>query len=265
MQLKRWLTALFLVPPLLLVIGYGSEQVFFGLVAVALVLAIHEFYLLVLPSNSKKEMALGILLALLLAYGIYKDGGLLLIGISTFIVIFLLVFFLADVQKTDSIVPSLGMLLIGIFYVGLLISHLTLIRGMPYGKPWVFFTLAVTFMGDTAAYYGGTYFGKHKLYPRISPGKTVEGSLWGFIGNLVVALIFWQYFLCQTALYHFIILAIGLGIMGQLGDLCESMIKRSAGVKDSGGLLPGHGGMLDRIDGLLFSSPFLYYYINVVF
>ena len=264
MELKRWLTALFLIPLLLFVVGYGSEQVFFWLLLVTIILATYEFYALVLPITYRKEKILGVLLGSLLAYSIYRGDDHFILGISAFIIVFLLIFFLVSVQDLSSVVLTFGKLLIGIFYVGLLLSHLTLIRGLPLGKQWVFFTLAVTFMGDTASYYGGTYFGRHKLYPRISPGKTIEGSLWGFAGNICGALIFRECFLGQLAIYHCLILAVGLGIMGQVGDLCESMIKRSSGVKDSGSLLPGHGGILDRIDSILFSAPFLYYYAIIV-
>ena len=260
MELKRWLTALILIPLLIFVVGYGSEQVFLGVLLAVIVLATHEFYSLVLPGTHTKEKILGILLGSLLAYGIYRGDDHFILGFSAFIIVFLLIYFLIKVKDLSSVVPSLGKLLIGIFYISLLLPHLTLIRGLPLGKQWVFFTLAVTFLGDTAAYYGGSYFGRHKLYPRISPGKTIEGSLWGFAGNIVCALIFREYFLDQLELYHCLILAVGLGIMGQVGDLCESMIKRSAGVKDSGSLLPGHGGILDRIDSIIFSAPFLYYY-----
>ena len=261
MQLKRWLTALSLVPILLLVIGYGSETIFFGFVLIAIMLAINEFYSLVLPRKLKKEKVSGIVLGSLLACIVYIGEPSLVLGGITFIFLFLFVFFLLSFRDLDSALPELGKLLTGILYVSLLFSHLTLIREMPYGKQWVFFTLIVTFMGDTAAYYGGTYFGKHKLYPRISPGKTVEGSVFGCIGNVAGAFIFREYFFCHLEVYHCLILALGLGIMGQVGDLCESMVKRGVLVKDSGNLLPGHGGILDRIDSLLFSAPFLYYYV----
>ena len=260
MELKRWVTALSLIPLLLFVIGFGSEWVFFGLILVASILAINEFYTLVLPIDHRKEKVLGVLLGSLLAYGIYTGESGVVLGFSTLTILFSLIYFLALFRELTSVVPNLAKLLMGIFYIGLLLPHFTLIRAMPFGKQWVFFTLVVTFMGDTAAYYGGSYFGRHKLYPKISPGKTVEGSIAGFIGNVGAAFIFRKYFLNQVEVYHCLILALGLGIMGQLGDLCESMIKRSAGVKDSGGLLPGHGGILDRIDSILFAAPFMYYY-----
>lgn len=260
MELKRWLTALFLIPLLLVVIGFGSETLFFALVLVTVILGINEFYTLVLPSGYRKERILGICLGSLLTYGVYSGEGLIVLGLCTFIVVFLLIFFLSHAKDLTFVVPGLAKLLVGIFYIGLLFPHLSLIRSMPLGKEWVFFVLIVTSMGDTAAYYGGRAFGRHKLYPRVSPGKTIEGSLAGIMGNIAGALVIEKYVLSQVAGYHCLILAIGLGIMGQLGDLCESMIKRSAGAKDSGSLLPGHGGILDRIDSLLFSAPFFYYY-----
>lgn len=264
MELKRWLTALSLIPVLILVIGIGSEFIFFGLVLTTTAIAISEFYSLVLPTDHKKEKILGVLLGLLLACGIYSGEGLFVSGISTFIILFLFIFFLVRIQDLTYITPTLAKLIMGIFYIGLLFPHLSLIRGMHFGKQWVFFVLVVTFMGDTAAYYGGSYFGRHKLYPKVSPGKTIEGAMACFIGNIAAALTFRKYFLNHVEVYHCLILALALGIMGQLGDLCESMIKRGAGVKDSGKLLPGHGGMLDRIDSILFSAPFLYYYAVLI-
>ena len=264
MELKRWLTALFLTPLLILAIGFGSEAVFFGLILAATAIAINEFLTLILSQNSWKERLTAVLLGLLLAYGIFRGEGFLVLGILTFIIIFLLFFFLVSVRDVASVVPSLGKILAGIFYVGFLLPHFSLIRGMPFGKEWVFFVLVTTFMGDTGAYYAGSRLGKHKLYPKISPGKTIEGSIGGLIGSIGGALIFRKYFLSHIEVYHCVILALGLGIMGQLGDLCESMIKRSVGVKDSGHLLPGHGGILDRIDSIIFSAPFLYYYVFLI-
>ena len=253
-----------LTPLLILVIGFGSEAVFFGLILVATAIAINEFLNLILSSNKWKERLTGVLLGSLLAYSIFSGEGFLVLGISTLIIIFLLIFFLVSVRDLTSVVPSLGKILVGIFYVGLLLPHFSLIRGMPFGKQWVFFVLVATFMGDTGAYYAGSRLGKHKLYPKISPGKTIEGSIGGLLGSIVGALIFRKYFLSQLEVYHCVILALGLGVMGQLGDLCESMLKRSVGVKDSGSLLPGHGGMLDRIDSIIFSAPFLYYYVLLI-
>ncbi|MEK7829277.1 MAG: phosphatidate cytidylyltransferase, partial [Deltaproteobacteria bacterium] len=129
------------------------------------------------------------------------------------------------------------------------------------GRFWLLFIVCIIAANDTFAYYVGKGFGKHKLSPGISPKKTVEGALGGLIGGVAVALIFNKFFLTHISPKEISMLAVSIGILGQLSDLFESLIKRSAGVKDSGGILPGHGGMLDRIDSLIFPSPFLYYYL----
>jgi len=113
--------------------------------------------------------------------------------------------------------------------------------------------------GDIFAFSSGSLFGKHKLYPKISPKKSYEGLIGGILGSILIASVFSLLFLPHLPLGSCVLLAIGIGILGQVGDFTESMLKRSARVKDSGDLIPGHGGMLDRIDSFLFSSPFLYY------
>jgi len=127
------------------------------------------------------------------------------------------------------------------------------------GKQWVLFLIATVWAGDISAFLSGSLFGRHKLYPKISPNKTFEGSAGGIVGSVFVALSFTLLFIPQLEIGLCILLAIGLGVLGQLGDLTESMLKRSAKVKDSGSLIPGHGGMLDRLDSFLFSAPFLHY------
>nr|WP_263429753.1 phosphatidate cytidylyltransferase [Nannocystis pusilla] len=136
-----------------------------------------------------------------------------------------------------------------------------------FGPGWLFVTLAIAFLSDTGAYAFGRLWGKHKLYPAVSPGKTWEGSLGGIVGANVATLGFGSAFLLpELAVGHAIVLGVVGSLAGQVGDLFESMLKRSHGVKDSGNLLPGHGGMLDRVDALLFVGPVVYYFAaNVVF
>ena len=150
----------------------------------------------------------------------------------------------------------------GIFYIGWLLSHFLLLRGLESGESYVFFVLLVTWFGDTGAYYGGRYLGRHKLAVRISPQKTVEGALAGLMGSLLGAWIVRQYFLPSWGVGRFLGAGLLLGGLGQVGDLSESLIKRGMGTKDSGGLLPGHGGILDRVDSLLFAAPAMYYYCH---
>jgi phosphatidate cytidylyltransferase len=135
-----------------------------------------------------------------------------------------------------------------------------MIRRSPQGVIWVFLIIILAFCGDIAAYYVGRTMGKKKLLPSVSPGKTVEGTIALVVGSMAGVIIFRQLFLNDLSFGHAVILGFLGSIIGQLGDLCESALKREAGVKDSGSLLPGHGGIMDRLDCLIFIAPFVYYY-----
>jgi phosphatidate cytidylyltransferase len=150
--------------------------------------------------------------------------------------------------------------LLGAIYIALPMCLLLLINLNPEGKAWIFFLLAIIFSNDTGAYYFGKLWGKHSLYKEISPNKTWEGAVGGLIMSLLIGLIFLRVWPFQRLSLEIICLIILLSVSAQIGDLSESMIKRNHGVDDSGFLLPGHGGFLDRIDGLLFSIPILYIY-----
>lgn len=158
----------------------------------------------------------------------------------------------------------------GSLYLGLLLPFVYHIRGDAAwmepapGRWWLFLLLGALWLGDTAAMFFGTQFGRHKLAPTVSPNKTVEGFLGGLIGYLVAAFVFRIFWIQDVAVYHFIILAVLAGIFGQLGDLVESLWKRSLGIKDSSHIIPGHGGVLDRFDSLLFSAPVLYLYLKYI-
>lgn len=153
-----------------------------------------------------------------------------------------------------------------LFYVSLLVSVWSLIKAtLPNGASWLFITLGIAFGTDTFAYFAGRAFGKHKLYPEVSPKKTWEGSVGGLFGGVFVTIVFGSLFLVpELPIIHAVILGVVGSAFGQVGDLVESMLKRGFGVKDSGNLLPGHGGMLDRVDGLLFVAPAVYYYVKLI-
>jgi phosphatidate cytidylyltransferase len=152
----------------------------------------------------------------------------------------------------------------GVFYLGALPVPLALLhRDAADGSLWVCAAIAVTFMNDTGAYFAGRAFGRHKLYPAISPAKTVEGAVGGLVASVAILLIgraIVGYGRGLTIADCFLV-AVPAAILGPVGDLVESMLKRAAGVKDSGRLLPGHGGMLDRIDALLFVAAWVYVYV----
>jgi phosphatidate cytidylyltransferase len=153
----------------------------------------------------------------------------------------------------------------GTVYIPVLLSFLILIRAGDVGMTWIFFVLAIVFAGDTSAYYVGSYWGRHKLSPAISPGKTIEGSLGGLAANLAVGAIGKALFFPGLSWATSILFFLAVGAAGQMGDLFESEMKRFSGIKDSSSLLPGHGGILDRIDALLFASPVAYVFVRFIF
>ena len=168
---------------------------------------------------------------------------------------------LARAPQLEHAGKHFAVVLSGLVYVPFLMSHLPLLKSS--GKPhWLVVTLCTAFFADTVAYFFGRMWGKHKLYPAVSPKKTWEGSVGGVVGSVLATVgigALWT--LPELAIGPAIALGIVASICGQAGDLVESMIKRTFGVKDSGAILPGHGGMLDRIDALLFVSPIVYYFI----
>jgi phosphatidate cytidylyltransferase len=147
---------------------------------------------------------------------------------------------------------------LGITYIPLLLAFIVLLYNGPQGQLWVFFLFWVIGWGDTVALYVGTFAGRHKLSPAVSPKKTIEGALGGIAASLFSAWLFKLLFLNGLSFVSCSLFALTAGIIGQIGDLFESLFKRSSGVKDSGNLLPGHGGFLDRIDALLFAAPIAY-------
>ena len=251
--------ALVMVPPIVLLIALGPPEILYLMVVSATFLGLREYYNLVLPHSKWIERAvgigLGLVLSIIISFGDMKE-------ISPFFVLVLLILsilFMVTSEDLSSTVSKMGMTLFGILFIGFLLAYVSIIRSMPNGRLWVLFLVVTVWVGDISALLIGSFLGKHKLYPKISPKKTFEGLIGSIVGSILVALAFSLLFFPNTEKGFFIFLAIGLGILGQLGDFTESMLKRSAQVKDSGGLIPGHGGMLDRLDSFLFSAPFLHY------
>jgi len=157
--------------------------------------------------------------------------------------------------------------LTAVSYVGVLFAaliHLSTRVGGEDSPKLLLLLGAIVFLGDTGAYFVGKYLGRNKLYPLVSPNKTIEGALGGIVGSVLGALIFKLFVANGVTWFDVFATAIPCGILGQVGDLTESLFKRSYGVKDSGSLLPGHGGILDRFDGVLFAAPYLLLYASVV-
>jgi phosphatidate cytidylyltransferase len=147
----------------------------------------------------------------------------------------------------------------GVFYIGFCGSHLILLRNMDQGIFWLIFLTAITIASDSGAYYVGRLLGTTKLFPALSPGKTRAGAVGGIIGGMLGGTVVAALLLQEFNLMIAVLLGLILSCIGIVGDLAESLIKRASGVKDSGQILPGHGGVLDRIDSLLLTAPVLYY------
>ena len=174
-----------------------------------------------------------------------------------------IIFELVFTQKKElSNFSSLGFGLFGMIWIVWSILHVTLIKKMPDGSNLLLLLILVISFSDVAAYFGGKSFGKSLLAPNISPKKTWEGSFFGVIGGGLVGAIFGEHFLSMFWLKG-LLLSIVLSVIGQFSDLVESKIKRLCNVKDSGTILPGHGGVLDRIDGYLMAAPAFYYFIKM--
>jgi phosphatidate cytidylyltransferase len=167
------------------------------------------------------------------------------------------VFARADLDRG---LADLGIIFLGVLYIGLFMPHFIWLHRLPEGPQWVTFVIAVGMAGDTAGYFVGRGLGRHKLIPRVSPGKTVEGAIGIVLGSMLAGAAAKVVFFPDYDWRGVLALAGGMGVLGQIGDLSESVMKRAFGAKESGWIFPGHGGVLDRIDSLLFPISLVYYY-----
>jgi phosphatidate cytidylyltransferase len=263
MHLKRWLTGIIAVPILIYLIGFAPRWLFYGMVFAGAVIALDEFLKMAAPKLPWPAKVLTFLFVFLffvfLAYGpFFLILAVLCLAVMAVFTLYLFGYASLRGQATEHVAKAA----LGLLYICLPLSLLLMIDKHPRGPLWVFFLLAVTFSSDTGAFYVGRSLGRHKLYPSISPGKTWEGAIGGILGSVLTAYVFSRFFALYDSNWFIIVLASVLSIFGQVGDLVESMVKRLYGVKDSGKILPGHGGLLDRIDGLLFSVPVLYVFLT---
>jgi phosphatidate cytidylyltransferase len=257
----RVLTAVVALP-LLGALVFWREPLGFGvLVIVVAGLALTEYVHLVLASASRRLRAEVIAVGVALAAGFYLRPDLGAVWVVGAVVAAATVVLLepGDLPGAGA---RLGLAGFGVVYLGLLPATLAVVhRDAPNGAIWVCAAVAVTFGNDTGAYFTGRALGRHKLYPTISPAKTVEGAGGGLVASLGLMLAGHATVAPTLTIADCFLIAVPAAVLGPIGDLVESMIKRSVGAKDSGKLLPGHGGMLDRIDALLFVSAWTYVYV----
>ncbi|MCP4291990.1 MAG: phosphatidate cytidylyltransferase [bacterium] len=266
-MLPRLVVIVLGVPCLYFITSRGGVF-FFLFVGLLILLGLREFYVLMKAKGYEPFEALGYFCSLAICGYAWHEG----VVVPLILTASLLAIMIRELFRTN-MSQSLGHMAVtvfGIMYVGWLGSHLVLLRQLPVslqlndniGARLVFLVALLTWATDSSAYFFGVSFGRHKLIPRISPNKTIEGAVGGLIG---AALAGW---LLTRSLVPFVtptagtILGLIVGVMAQLGDLVESLIKRDAGIKDTAELIPGHGGVLDRFDSMLFTAPVVYYYFR---
>jgi phosphatidate cytidylyltransferase len=259
-HIKRWITGVIGVVILLCVIIYGTEAIFNGVIVLVIAGAVLEYHRMVLGQGALWEKGEILIVALLLTAAFIDGDARLVLATLTLSVLSVFFIYLLRIREAAFEVLPVAKVAFGILYVPLTLGHFILVRRSDQGVLWIFFILVLAFAGDIAAFYVGRTWGRRKLLPLVSPGKTEEGILGLVAGSVLGCLIFRQLFLPALPLVHTVALGISGSVIGQLGDLCESAIKRASGVKDSGVILPGHGGLLDRLDCLIFIVPFVYYY-----
>lgn len=244
------------IPVFLLAVWYGG-WIHFTLTALVMVFALYEL--------NKIYIGIGLRTPLIMMV-----AGVLVISVSTFmggteaigpaITLVVVVFLLSSLIRFPALMPGdVAAGITGTFYVGLFV-YFFLIRTLNDGFIWTILMLACTWAGDTGAYIVGKKIGKRKLYPKLSPGKTLEGALGGFVASTLTAVLINMLYPVGP-LATIAVMGMLVGVVGLLGDLYESSLKRIAGVKDTGLVIPGHGGVLDRFDSMLFTAPLVYYFI----
>ena len=186
---------------------------------------------------------------------------------SKLLTLMLLITFTYDLFTRKSGVTGIVHTVFGFIYVSFLMAHLIFISNLEHGDLLIWLPFLTAWFTDTTAYFTGVTIGKHKMFPSISPKKTVEGYLGGIVGSSILTMLFGYFTLSfgyDIELINFIILGLICGLASEIGDLAASYIKRFTGIKDFGNLIPGHGGILDRFDSILFTMPVVYYYFLFV-
>jgi phosphatidate cytidylyltransferase len=261
----RFVTAGIVVPVLLWLLYWAPIEGFLGLVFFAAVVSASELAGMMLPGRRALQ-----------AYAIAATAGTLAIvyfapaavPFAPFVMGLCAVGFLVAIATPEPIPTAanrMAWLVVIPLYAGVLLAPTALLHRLPHGGDWVVLSMMLAWFGDTGGYFAGRALGKHKLHPKVSPKKTIEGSFGGLAGSTVGALSAHFFYFPELPLLDGVILALVAGALGQAGDLTISLIKRSADVKDSGFIVPGHGGLLDRIDGLVMTSLVTWLYAAFLF
>jgi len=253
----RTLSAIALLP-ILLVVMHGGALLYI-LESILIIMALRELYGVFTYKNIRAIKIIGYI------FGIYLGfKNLLNINYSNLIILFILfiISVILMLMEKYSII-DIVITFTGIFYIAIFMDYISLIiNNFEHGNMYVWLVFIVAFCTDVFAYFIGYTMGKNKLIPTISPKKTIEGSIGGIIGSIIGCIIYGYIF--KLNMIHMIIIGLLGSVLAQIGDLFASAIKRYVGVKDYGNLIPGHGGILDRLDSILFVAPFIYMYISII-
>ena len=256
---ERILSAAVFAPALLGVLWIGGNALKISMLVLALLMS-WEFFRMCGARITGPQRILGYFLTLTVAgFLLGWNFGVAMIVLLPLAVLGLMVVALWGEQNFSERLISMGLLSLGVGYAGGLIVFLALLRDWPeHGLAFGLCALFCTWGADTGAYFCGRAFGKTKLAPMVSPNKTIEGAIGGVITAVLVALFVWKAFALTIPLIWMVSIGVVAGVLGVLGDLCESLLKRATDTKDSSQLIPGHGGVLDRFDGVMFVAPSVY-------
>lgn len=256
---QRLITAVIGLPILIAAIWFGGFWFTLFLTAVA-VLGSLEFYRMASSVNARPLTYFGLAWIALILIGSHCTYPLAMPFIITLGIAISLIWLIFRSPREQAF-NSWAWTLAGVFYIGWMLSYWIHIRGLEFGREWVFWGMLITFANDTAAYLVGKTWGKHALAPAISPAKTWEGAAGGLVGTVVTAVVLGFLFNLPISLWQVTLLSLILSTFAQLGDLVGSLLKRNTGTKDASKILPGHGGILDRADSIIFTGIVVYYCI----
>lgn len=260
-MLKRIISAIIGVPLLIFILLKGGFYLYIATMVITLI-GLYEFYHAMTHKKFKPINFIGYGLTIIMLTIFYFSFDLIYLLAS--IILAIIIISALQLMESQYSIVDVSITLYGFFYVATLLGHIILTGGLENNKIiWLIFIIA--WSTDTFAYFGGYFFGKKKLCPRISPKKTVEGAISGIIGSMLSCGIFAYIFFIQYMEYVIMIILLGMigSVLSQIGDLTASQIKRYVGIKDFGSIIPGHGGVLDRFDSILFTAPVVYYFFTI--
>ena len=267
MLYKRVISSLLFLPIFYLVTWRLSPVYFTALVLIAVAVGQFEFYRMARARGINPNAVLGSVMGALIVLEFYRpvltgEGKVLFV---TGCMLLIMLTRLFSRRPADGAIEDIASTFLGVFYVSLLFAFQVWIITGAEGRRWILFLYLVIWASDIGAYAIGIPFGRHRLYEKISPKKSIEGLVGAIAASAGMALLCRLWFMPPggPGAVETIMLGLLLAVVGTLGDLTESLFKRAAGVKDSGGIIPGHGGILDRMDSMMFAAPVLYYYLRI--